>query len=176
MAIHGRADQSTRRRPSLVSWFCLAQPTDVCTVCEPKTGALVWRFQAAPSSRQIIAFGRLESPWRVHGNVLVHEGLVYFTAGRSSFLDGGLRLYALEPATGRLVHEARLDTWSPHRDDAVGKPFVPGYHIEGARSDILVSQGDSIYLGQVKFNSPPGTAGSPLRVAPIRSGNRSRWT
>jgi hypothetical protein len=30
---------------------------------------------------------------------------------------------------------------------------VPAYHIEGAQSDVLVSQGGSVYLGQIKFDS-----------------------
>jgi len=116
-------------------------------------GQLAWRFQAAPFDERIIAFGQLESPWRVHGSVLIKDGLAYFTAGRSSYLDGGIWVFALDPKTGKVVHQARLDTWARTREDAEGKPFVPAYHMEGARSDILVSQGDSIYLGQVKFDS-----------------------
>jgi hypothetical protein len=116
-------------------------------------GELVWRFRAAPSDRRIVAFGQLESPWRVHGSVLVTGGVVYCTAGRSSYLDGGIWVFGLDPQTGEILHEARLDTWARTREDAQGKPFVPAYHMEGTHSDILVSQGDSIYLGQVKFDS-----------------------
>ena len=115
-------------------------------------GELAWCFRAAPSSEQIVAFGQLESPWRVHGSLLLHDGLAYCTAGRSSYLDGGIYLYALDPATGKVVHQARVDTWTRTREDAHGKPFVPAYHMEGARSDILVSQDEFIYLGQFKFD------------------------
>ena len=115
-------------------------------------GEFVWRFQAAPSAERIVAFGQLESPWRVHGSILIYDGVAYCTAGRSSYLDGGIWVYGLNPQTGQIVYEAHLDTWSPTRDDAVGKPFVPSYHMEGTHSDVLVSQGDYIYLGQVKFN------------------------
>ena len=115
-------------------------------------GQLAWRFQAAPAERLIVAFGQLESAWRVHGSILVENGLAYCTAGRSTFLDGGIRILALDPATGKLVHNVTLDTWSPTRDDAKDKPFVPGYHIEGALSDVLVSEGGSIYLGQYKLD------------------------
>jgi hypothetical protein len=38
------------------------------------------------------------------------------------------------------------------REDAEGKPFIAGYHMEGARSDILVCQDGFIYLGQTKFD------------------------
>ncbi len=115
-------------------------------------GKLVWRFRAAPSDQRIIAFGQLESPWRVHGSVLMKDGIAYFTAGRSSYLDGGIRVFGLDPKTGQVMHKTRLDTWTRTREDAQGKPFVPAYHMEGALSDVLVSQGDFIYLGQVKFD------------------------
>ncbi|MDP7287622.1 MAG: PQQ-binding-like beta-propeller repeat protein, partial [Phycisphaerae bacterium] len=46
-------------------------------------GVLAWRFQAAPAERMIVVKDQLESPWRVHGGVLIHKGLAYFTAGRS---------------------------------------------------------------------------------------------
>ncbi|NQT14373.1 MAG: PQQ-binding-like beta-propeller repeat protein [Planctomycetes bacterium] len=115
-------------------------------------GALVWRFRAAPSPQRIVAFGQLESPWRVHGNVLIDRGVAYCTAGRSSYLDGGIRLFGLDPKTGNVLHEACIDTWARTRKDAENKPFIPAYHMEGALSDILVSQGDSIYLGQVRFD------------------------
>ena len=116
-------------------------------------GRLAWRFQAAPSQRRIIAFGQLESPWRVHGSILLNNDVAYCTAGRSSYLDGGIWVFALEPQTGRVLHQAHLDTWARTREDARGKPFIPAYHMEGTRSDILVSEGDSIYLGQYKFDA-----------------------
>lgn len=115
-------------------------------------GEMVWRFTAAPSDRRIIAFGQLESPWRVHGSILVKDGVAYCTAGRSTYLDGGIRVFGLEPETGRVLYETCLDTWARTREDAENKPFIPGYHIEGARSDILVSEGDYIYIGQYKLD------------------------
>jgi outer membrane protein assembly factor BamB len=115
-------------------------------------GQLAWRFQAAPCQRRIIAFGQLESPWRVHGSILLKDDVAYCTAGRSSYLDGGIWVFALEPKTGQLLHETHLDTWARTREDAQNKPFVPSYHMEGTRSDILVSEDDFIYLGQYKFD------------------------
>ncbi len=115
-------------------------------------GALAWRFSAAPRDRRIVAFGQLESPWRVHGSLLVKDGVAYGTAGRSSYLDGGIRLFGLDAATGRLLHDTCVDTWSRTRVDAEGKPIVPAYHMEGARSDVLVCQDDFLYLGQCKFD------------------------
>ena len=116
-----------------------------------RDGALVWRFRAAPMDRLIVVDERLESAWPCHGSVLPHNGLIYFTVGRSSYLDGGLMIYALRPQTGEIVYHTRLDTWSPTREDSRGAPFLPAFHIEGARSDLLVSEGGFIFLNQLQF-------------------------
>jgi outer membrane protein assembly factor BamB len=116
-------------------------------------GALAWRFRAAPENRRILAQGQLESPWRVHGSILLIDGMAYLTAGRSSFLDDGIWIFGLDPRSGQVRCQTRLDTWLPLRDDARGKPFFPAFHIEGAMSDILVSQGGSLYLGQFQFDA-----------------------
>jgi len=115
-------------------------------------GALVWRFQAAPARRLICDRGRLESPWRVHGSMLLLDGVVYLTAGRSSFLDGGIWIFGLDARTGEIRYQTHLDTTMKRRDDAKGKPFTPAHHIEGTQSDLLVSQDGSIYLGQFRFD------------------------
>jgi hypothetical protein len=56
-----------------------------------------------------MAWEQLESAWPVHGSVLVHDGVVYCTAGRSLFLDGGIRFLKLDAMTGRLLGEAVWD-------------------------------------------------------------------
>lgn len=53
-------------------------------------GRVVWRYDAAPQRRQMVALGQLESPWPVHGSVFVQDDTVYSIAGRSRFLDGGM--------------------------------------------------------------------------------------
>jgi outer membrane protein assembly factor BamB len=68
-------------------------------------GALAWRFRAASEERRIVAYNRVESPWPVPGSVLVHKGVLYAAAGRSSFLDGGIRLVRLDATTGKLLGE-----------------------------------------------------------------------
>ena len=114
-------------------------------------GSLAWRFRAAPENRLIVDRNRLESAWRVHGSVIIVKDIMYCTAGRSSFLDGGIFLYGINPRTGKVIHTGRLDTRMTTREDSVGKPFVQAFHIEGARSDILVSEGGFIFLNQFKF-------------------------
>jgi outer membrane protein assembly factor BamB len=145
----GRIDSPPTIYGDLVLFGC----TDGCVYClRASDGELVWRFSAAPWNERIIAFNRLESPWRVHGSILVTDGVAYFTAGRSTYLDGGIFIFGLDPGTGNVLYETRLDMRSRKRKDAENKPFVPAYHMEGANSDILVSEGDYIFLGQYKFN------------------------
>ena len=145
----GRIDSPPTLYSNLVLFGC----ADGCVYClRASDGELVWRFRAVPSNRRIIAFDQLESPWRVHGSVLIKEGVAYCTAGRSTYLDGGIRIFGLDPATGNVRFQTRVDTWARTRKDAEDKPFIPAYHIEGANSDILVSEGDFIFLGQYKFD------------------------
>lgn len=120
-------------------------------------GREVWRFRAAPQDRRVLVYGQPESAWPVHGSVLVQDDttkgkprrVAYVTAGRSSFLDGGIYIYGLDPRAGKVLHQARLD--GPHPD-----PFkdtgMAGYG-DGAKSDLLVSDGGDIYLHQERFSS-----------------------
>ena len=139
--------------PTVHGGLVLCGSADGSVYClRASDGELAWRFRAAPSNRRVMAFNRLESPWRVHGSVLVEDGVAYFTAGRSTYLDGGIRVFGLDPKTGDVLYRTVLDTWSRTRRDAENKPFLPAYFMEGGRSDILVSEGDYIYLGQYKFD------------------------
>jgi hypothetical protein len=120
-------------------------------------GKEIWRFLAAPLERQVGAFGQVESAWPVHGSVVVQDDvtvnpprpLVYLTAGRSTYLDGGIGVYALDPLTGRVQYDTCLE--GPRPD-----PFTDtggaGY-MDGAKSDILVSDGADLFLHQERFRS-----------------------
>ena len=85
----------------------------------------------------------------VHGSVLVENGTVYFAAGRSSYLDGGIIVYGLEPKTGKVLCRHVLEGPWPdiHKDE--------GHHntMEGALNDLMVSDGENIYLQRVKFDT-----------------------
>lgn len=95
-------------------------------------GEVVWRFRAAPVDRWIHVYGTLESASPVFGSVLVNDGAAYFTAGRSSYLDGGIFAYALNPVTGEMKEEKQFST--------------DGQSPDACLSDILVSSGASIYM------------------------------
>ena len=112
-------------------------------------GELAWKFRAAPVDRRVVAFGQVESAWPVHGSVLILKGVAYVTAGRSSFLDGGIFLYGLDPVTGEKRYETRID--GPHPDLTVRDEGA--YAMEGAKSDLLVTDGELIYLFHNAFNA-----------------------
>ena len=112
-----------------------------------KDGTLVWRFLAAPADRRIGCFDQFESVWPVHGSVLVREGVAYVTAGRSTYLDGGIHVYALEPMTGAVLHQATLE--GPFPDVKKGRDYA--FYLLGSNSDVLVSEGDHVYLRQKKL-------------------------
>ncbi|MDQ1255713.1 MAG: hypothetical protein QG656_307, partial [Candidatus Hydrogenedentes bacterium] len=46
-----------------------------------ETGALVWRFQGAPTERKVLGNKRLVSVWPARGAPVVADGVVYFGAG-----------------------------------------------------------------------------------------------
>lgn len=117
-------------------------------------GALIWKFAAAPESRQIMDHGQLASAWPVHGNVLIAQGVAYVCAGRSSFLDRGIHMYALDPVTGKVLQQERL--YSPRSETGemvhCELPYdMPPEH-SGALSDILVTDGKDVFLRHLRFN------------------------
>lgn len=110
-------------------------------------GQLVWRFLAAPSDRRVGHFDQIESAWPVHGSVLLVDGTVYFSAGRSTYLDGGIRLWGLDPASGSIRHKGLLE--GPHR--SVDKDRDMAFFLTGANSDVLVAEGGFLYMRQKKM-------------------------
>jgi hypothetical protein len=114
-------------------------------------GEEAWRFRVAPVERLVGGFGRVESAWPVKGSVLVQGGKAYAIAGRSSYLDGGIVLVALDPATGRLVHEARVAHASA--DIPVNSQTLSsGFAMEGALPEIPVGDGERVYMRQYEFD------------------------
>ncbi len=122
-------------------------------------GELVWRFRAAPADRRMIAFDQVESVWPVTGSVLIRDGVVYATAGRSSFLDGGMLLHRLDAATGRRIATKRFY----NRDSNTGaqpEEAIEDTELPGALPDVLVDDGRYIYLRDKRME-PDGTEHPP---------------
>jgi outer membrane protein assembly factor BamB/ubiquinone/menaquinone biosynthesis C-methylase UbiE len=114
-------------------------------------GALIWRFRAAPADLRMMAYEQIESVWPVPGSVLVRDGVLYCVAGRSMFLDGGLHLLRLDPATGRKLSETILDD----RDPQTGKnlqSLVEQLRMPVALPDILSSDERYVYMRSQRFD------------------------
>lgn len=112
-------------------------------------GALDWRFRAASEDRRIVALGQLESAAPVPGAVLLHDGAACFTAGRSSYLDGGIMLYRLVPETGEVLSETKI--YSPDPETGRQPPQYGPNTMPGALADILSADGDRLYLRDMAF-------------------------
>jgi len=135
--------------PTIENGLCLFGCRDGWVYCVTAAGGeLVWRFRAAPRDKRIVSFEQLESPWPVPGSVLMLDGVAYVCAGRSSYLDGGVYLYGLEPQTGEVLYETKVDGPWPDVNKDVGRPF----DMEGTKGDILVTDGQNIYLFQMTFD------------------------
>ena len=106
-------------------------------------GALAWRRRAAPEERRVVAFGQVESAWPVHGSVLVLGGRMYCVAGRSSYLDGGMRLCGLDVRDGRKHVEVVLDSHAEARSAPPAPEALP---------DILSTDGRLIFLHHLAFD------------------------
>jgi len=139
-------------------------------------GKEAWRFRAAPQDLRTVVLDQVESVWPVHGSVLVEDGVAYFAAGRSSYIDGGVRMYALDVATGKKLHESTVRTAHPKARNpakAAAKTKIPlkkfsqnatdyktftdpdtsdAFSMGGTTTDVLVSDGNSIFLRQLRFD------------------------
>ena len=108
-------------------------------------GSLVWRFRAAPSEARTMAYEQLESLWPLPGSVLVRDGVVHCVAGRSMFLDGGLRLLRLDAATGRELSEVVLDERDPQTGENL-QQRVQVLNMPVALPDVLSCDDRYLYM------------------------------
>ena len=131
------------------------------------SGQLVYRFRPAPQERLIGAFGQLESAWPLHGSVLVKGDLAYFVAGRSSFVDGGIHVCAVDASTGK--ERFRTVVCGPDVNDASIEKSAG--RMPGAVPDILTSGGDSVFLRHVQFTSD---LAGPITPASLSWGLKSQ--
>ena len=114
-------------------------------------GALVWRFRAAPTDQRLMSFEQLESVWPVHGSVLVQENEVAFVAGRSNFLDGGLRMIKLDAESGRLLTERIIDEKDPETGENL-QVRLQTLQMPVGLPDVLSSDGSYVYMRSQKFD------------------------
>jgi len=129
-------------------------------------GQLAWRYRAAPDDRLLVDNERVESVWPVHGSLLVQEpatnagrAVVYFAAGRSSYVDGGVRMGTLDLLTGRQVLSKTFYSRDPETGEAIElyPRFATGrlrsMDMPGVLPDVLSSDGKRIWMRSVTFDS-----------------------
>lgn len=150
--------------PSLYQGLAIFGCADGCVYAlNANDGQLAWRFQVAPSDRKLMAFGQIESVWPLSGSVLVQDGKLYCVAGRSMFLDGGLRMAILDPMTGALLAENVMDDRVPNTNEHL-QDLLMGKHMPVAMPDILSSDGEYVYMKSQSFTKD----GKRVRVRPQR--------
>jgi outer membrane protein assembly factor BamB len=142
----GRIDSS----PTYHNGLLLFGANDGRAYClNANDGQLVWHFLAAPNERRIAAYGQVESPWPVHGSVLVLNSLAYFAAGRSTLVDGGAHFYGIEPQSGKIVRYCHVEQSQPDLSKDIGEHFA----MDGSNIDILTTDGDHIFCMQEMFDT-----------------------
>ena len=109
-----------------------------------RDGELIWDFQAVAEDRRIVVNAQLESTWPISGSVLVADGAVFFVAGRSSYLDGGMLFCKLNAATGQTLQIQKLDVEQEIRNG--------GRTVGGHLPDLLSADGNSIFLRSARFD------------------------
>lgn len=129
--------------------------------CLTTDGDLVWRYRAAPIDRRAMAYEQLESLWPVHGSVLIHDDSVYTVAGRSNFLDGGLRLLRLDLATGQKRFETIMDETNPETGNNMQEKLQI-LQMPVGLPDILSTDGRHIFMKSQKFDFE----GNRLEIGP----------
>lgn len=166
-------------------------------------GALAWRFLAARGRMNTVAFGRVESVWPVHGAVLVRDRVAYVCAGRSSYLDGGIDLYGLDVATGKVRHRrtiasAHVGAMDPPKDAQKHarkikqnwldyKTFLAAdksdsFSMSGLRTDVMSARGRDLFLRHMAFDGElkplDGVAPHLMSTSSMLDGtqhNRAYW-
>ncbi len=119
---------------------------------DARTGELAWKFRAAPEERLVNIYDRMESLWPVHGSVIVQNDKLCFTAGRSTYMDGGIVFYQLDPLTGEQVTRSVLYHLDPDTDKELHKEKRGSFDMVGCSTDILTGDGKQIYLKHLSFN------------------------
>ena len=139
--------------PTIHGQAVLFGSTDGFIYCvHARDGALAWKFRAAPNDLRTMSFEQLESLWPVHGSILVQEGIGYAIAGRSNFLDTGLRFYKFDPHSGKILLTKTIDEKDPSNDGKNMQDRLQTLQMGVGLSDILSSDGESVYMRSQRFD------------------------
>ena len=133
---------AVRYPPTLWNGRAYAGCDDGWVYClDAATGALMWRFRAAPEERQIPVYGRLSSTWPAASGVLIQNGLACVAAGIVSM--DGTHVYALDALTGRL-------RWQNNASGLLDPETGAGVSVQGH----MLAAGGRLYLAGGNAVSP----------------------
>jgi len=155
------ADSRVASPPTLHNGLAIFGSADGRVYClRAIDGALVWRLDASLRHNFVTSFGQLESPWPVPGSVLLHDEKCWFAAGRSSYLEGGIRIYALDPMTAKVLQNKII--YSPDPETGKMTPEVSANLMSGLLNDIPATDGTNVFVRQMKVSSSGGRNGEHL--------------
>ena len=158
------ADGRVNSSPTIYQGLAIFGCADGCIYAlNTADGELAWKFSAAPNKRRLMSYGQPESVWPLPGSTLIQDNRLYCVAGRSMFLDGGLRMLILQPDTGKLLYENVMDNRIPGTEKQLGDVLM-GKHMPVAMPDILSSDGQYVYMKSQTF----GLDGKRVRIRPQR--------
>lgn len=113
------------------------------------TGKLAWRFFAGLAEKKVTWMGQLESAWPVP-NVVHWQGRIVGVAGRHPEADGGLFVWALNPATGAPLQKQNIRMAHLTLDSSMtpkgSKSFNYGLSGNIIWNDTLKLAGDSLKI------------------------------
>ena len=144
------ADGRVDTPPTLAGGLCLlGTRSGTVYALRAKDGQLAWRLRVAPEDERIVAFGQLESQWPAAGSVLVVGDTAYVAAGRHPLAYGGMRILALDIATGAVkwVTPINGESW--------------GRHAKGQGLDVDIFD---LLVGEARRPSAPAAGGPPPRT------------
>lgn len=113
-------------------------------------GSLVWKLRAARADRRVAVEEQLESVSPCIGSVLLRDGVIYATAGRNSYMDSGVDVCRIDPATGNLLSRSAI--YSPDKEKERPAAQYDRNMMPGSRSDVLSCDAEHIYLQESAFN------------------------
>jgi len=155
---------------------------------DASSGALVWRFMAAPTERNIMVYGHLSNTWPVNTGILVKDGIAYFAAG---IVDrDGTHVFALNAETGDLKWHNNSCGWvdADNRKgvSAQGYMTIQQNHLFMAGGNFISPAGFNLKTGALNLSKDQGLgtttrrgtemlafgnefliAGGPLMYSPI---------
>lgn len=157
--------------PTIYGGLCLIGSHDGWVYAlRAQDGELAWRTRIAPWERRMVAFGQVESVWPAIGSVLLHNGLAYACAGRTSESDGGLALCAFDPVSGGQKWARQVGP-GPVRENDLLLLRDGQINLHHLNFDPASGQGDTNPKGQKDEALEGWIDGTWTRVGTRRSGN-----